>query len=246
MHETYYAGAYWGVRREAVGECARRAEFFFEMLARCDASLGQWYRAGRVARGSPGHLVHTNDREELEKLLLRGRSRTDLDKQIIEDLGFGVRFWNQEPDDRATKASIRCGAYAEPVSNSCLLDLPSQGESAERMQTLSTLLQVLTCMVTAWDPDWGVVNSSRALMELAPDAPMGDAAVGWMTYFSRRRGTVPPLPAPVHIEPVGSLGMLVILTPERFTASNPEHMALGRRVRELLGRAGLLSSRPAE
>src|SRR4051812_37744269 len=96
--ETYYAGVYWGARREDVGECAGRAELFCHMLARGDATLGQWYRAGRTARGSPGHPVHTEDREELKELLLRGRSRTDLDKQIMEDLGFSLRVWNQHPD----------------------------------------------------------------------------------------------------------------------------------------------------
>ncbi|NOK12053.1 hypothetical protein HNS30_23725 [Corallococcus exercitus] len=52
--------------------------------------------------------------------------------------------------------------------------------------------------------------------------------------------TAPPLPAPVRIEPVEDRGTLIILTPERFTASNPEHIALARRVRELLDRAGLM------
>jgi hypothetical protein len=240
LEEAYYVGAYWGVRREPVGECARRAEFFFQLLARCDASLSQWYRRGRVARGSPGHPVNTQHREELEELLLQGRNRTDLHKRVIEELGFGLEVWNQRPDARATTVSIHCGGYTEAVGNVCLLDPPSEGEAAERMLSLPTLIQVLTCMITAWDPDWGVVNSNRSLLELAPDAPKTDAAVGWVTYFARRRGPVPPLPAPVRIEPVGSLGMLVVLTPERFTASNPEHMALGRRVRELLSRAGLL------
>jgi hypothetical protein len=68
-----------------------------------------------------------------------------------------------------------------------------------------------------------------------------DVWVGWVTYLSRRLGRVPPLPAPVRIEPVEDKGMLVILTPERFTASNPEHVALAERVRELLDRAGLLT-----
>jgi hypothetical protein len=238
--ESYYAGAYWKMRREEVGDCARRAELFFHMLARCDASLSQWYRSGRVARGSPGHPVQVNYREELEELLLHGRIRTDLHKQVVEELGFSLHVWNQRPDAKATKLDISCGGFTETVSNVCLLKPPSEGEAAERMLSLPTLLQVLTCMVTAWDPDWGVVNSSRALMELAPNAPQGEAAVGWVTYFARRRGTVPPLPAPVRIEPAASLGTLIILTPERFTASNPEHMALARRVRELLGRAGLL------
>src|SRR4051812_19602436 len=101
--ETYYAGAYWSTRREDIDACTQRAEFFFRMLARCDTSLGQWYRAGRVARGSPGHRVQANDREELKELLLHGRNRTDLHKQVIEDLGFSLRVWNQRPDGKSTK-----------------------------------------------------------------------------------------------------------------------------------------------
>jgi hypothetical protein len=54
-------------------------------------------------------------------------------------------------------------------------------------------------------------------------------------------GTVPPLPAPVRIEPVGELGWLLVLSPERMTASNPEHVAFTARVRELLDRAGLIA-----
>jgi hypothetical protein len=244
MLETYYVGAYWGARREDVGECARRAELFFHRLARCDASLGQWYRRGRVARGSPGHLVRTNDREELEELFLQGRNRTDVGKSVIEDLGFSLHAWNQRPDAKATTLQMSCGVYAETFSNVCLMDLPSEGEAAERMLNVSTLVQVMSCMAIAWDPDWGVANTSLT-MDLIPRTVKGEARVGWMTYLARRRGTVPPLPAPVRIEPVGSLGMLVILTPERFTASNPDHIALGRRVHELLDRAGLLKPQPS-
>lgn len=35
-------------------------------------------------------------------------------------------------------------------------------------------------------------------------------------------------------------GTLIVLTPERFTASNPEQVALAERVRGLLDHAGLL------
>ena len=244
LREVYTVGVYWAARREEVNECARRADLFFQMLAQCDASLGQWYRAGRVARGSPGCPVHVNDRGEIEDLLLRGRNRADLDNSVIEDLGFGLHVWNQRPDARATILDITCGVYTEWVSNVCLLRPPIEGEAAERMLNSPILARILECMATAWDPDWGVVTTHQ-VRDLIPSADEKDAEVGWMNYFSRRRGTVPPLPAPVRIEPVGSLGMLIILTPERFTASNPEHIALGLRVRDLLDRAGLLSPQPS-
>ena len=59
-------------------------------------------------------------------------------------------------------------------------------------------------------------------------------------YFAHHLGAIPPLPTPVRIEPVEDKGSLIILTPERFTVSNPEHVALAERVRELLDGAGLL------
>ncbi|MBZ4336691.1 Imm52 family immunity protein, partial [Corallococcus sp. AS-1-12] len=43
-------------------------------------------------------------------------------------------------------------------------------------------------------------------------------------------------------EPVEDKGTLIILTPERFTVANSEHIALARRVRELLAQAGLMRS----
>ncbi|AEI62440.1 hypothetical protein LILAB_02575 [Corallococcus macrosporus] len=41
-------------------------------------------------------------------------------------------------------------------------------------------------------------------------------------------------------------GTLIVLTPERLTADNPEHVALAERVRELLDRAGLLKPLQAQ
>nr|WP_225937173.1 immunity 52 family protein [Myxococcus sp. RHSTA-1-4] len=94
-------------------------------------------------------------------------------------------------------------------------------------------------MALAWDPDW-VVATSDSYRRLMREPSKSGAFVGWVTYLSRRRGAVPPLPAPVRIEPVEDKGTLIVLTPERLTARNPEHVEQGRRVCELLARAGLM------
>nr|WP_245772532.1 immunity 52 family protein [Myxococcus fulvus] len=94
-------------------------------------------------------------------------------------------------------------------------------------------------MAVAWEPDFVVVMSSAHLQMLRDNDP-SEIWPGWVLYLSRQRGTVPPLPAPVHVEPVADKGTLIVLTPERFTASNPEHVALAEQVRALLDQAGLL------
>jgi hypothetical protein len=237
MQEMYYVGAYWGVRKETALECAQRAELFFHLLARCDPSFAQWYRAGRrIPRELPGCPVHP-DAKEWEKLFLRGRSRTDYG-DVIEDLGFREHVWNAKKEH--TRLHLHCGAYSPwGAGNNCLLYPPTKGPVTERLLRAPVLAEVLTCMVTAWDPDFAVATSDP--MRDLVQKQGREVDVGWLTYLSCRLGTVPPLPAPVRIEPVDSLGWLLILSPERMTASNPEHVALVVHVRELLHRAGLLT-----
>lgn len=174
------------------------------------------------------------------KVLAKDRIRGDINKSLIfEELGFGLTAWNQSPDSAATRIRLRCGGFVPEAPNVCLVELPSQGEGSQRLVEARLLARLLECMAVTWDPDWGVATSSAHRDHVYESGDAGTFA-GWLMYFSRRRGTVPPLPAPVRIEPVESLGTLVILTPERFTLSSPEHVALAARVHTLLERAGLL------
>jgi hypothetical protein len=216
-------------------------DHFFRLLARCDASFDQWYRAGRAPRGVPGRPVRTDHVEELERQLERDKRRASIGKTDNAWRGYSVHAWNRA-GSATSFVRIKCGYTSRGVPNSCIVQPCSTGEDAERLMNAPVLTQVLTCMVEAWDPDSGVINSSEHLIQV-PKADPWEPDVGWVTYLSHRLGTVPPLPAPVRIEPVGSEGTLILLTPERFTVSNPEHVALAARVRELLGRAGLLRAR---
>jgi Immunity protein 52 len=237
MSEWYYVGGYWGPRKETARECARRAELFFHMLARCDPTFTQWYRGGRGApRGSPGHPVRP-DVEEWEQLFLRGRNRTDVGKKVIEDLGFSEIVINHR--NVATSIHLDCGEYSPwGGGNTCLIYPPNEGPVRERILSTPVLAGVLTSVATAWDPDFAVATSTE--MNDLVEKQQREVRVGWLTYLSRRLGKLPPLPAPVRIEPVGKLGWLLVLSPERMTASNPEHVAFTTRVRELLDRAGLI------
>ncbi|NTX08639.1 immunity 52 family protein [Myxococcus sp. CA040A] len=135
---------------------------------------------------------------------------------------------------------MACGGSSEWVGNSCVYTLPSKGPSLERILSASALAALIRRTADAWEPEWGVAISEQHRDVLKPRRPKGTPYVGWVTYLAQHRGTLPPLPSPVRIEPVADKGTLIILTPERFTVSNPEHVALAERVRELLDRAGLL------
>ncbi|WNG50252.1 hypothetical protein F0U60_43565 [Archangium minus] len=233
MVETYYAGAYWHIRKESPEECGRRAESFFKTLVTVDPSFSRWFKLGNSRKQAIQHPVET-DQLTLEKMFRRGKDK------LFEDLGFRLSGWNgEDSDDDACAFHIKCGGYAKEVGNRCLFQLPNTGPNAQRVLTAPVLTGLVRAMAMAWDPDDAIATSDSHRELVSKKGEVGPL-VGWVTYLSRRRGTVPPLPAPVHSERVEDKGTLLVLTPERFTASNPEHIALAERVRELLERAGLL------
>jgi hypothetical protein len=75
------------------------------------------------------------------------------------------------------------------------------------------MTEVLRAMALAWEPEWGVVTTHQYDNMISEQVMPAGTSVGWVMYFSRLRGPVPPLPAPVRIEPVEDKGALVILTP---------------------------------
>ncbi|XXF76746.1 immunity 52 family protein [Myxococcaceae bacterium GXIMD 01537] len=237
--ETYYAGAYWGPRRESPEECAQRAVTFLNLVAACDPLLAHWNKIPKPRGKGRKTPLMPPDLSTLTEAYRRGVNR-EPGGPPIEHLGLTVSAYNDGAGPDFVSVRMHCGSYAEfSTANACVLSLPSKGENAERILTASVLAGIARSMALAWEPDWAVAMS-EAYRAMDDRQGQADIWLGWVTYLARHRGTVPPLPAPVRIEPVEDRGTLIILTPERFTVANLEHVALARRVRELLSRAGLM------
>jgi immunity protein 52 of polymorphic toxin system len=236
MIETYYIGTYWGARQEDAAACAQRLLTLVRLLEPLDPLFARWFQGAKSLKKSlerPLELDLPLLQQYIQRKILRDSRRKPMD-----EAGFSFGLWNGEQGGNDAWLDIYCGEYSKWVGNSCLLKAPYEGPGSERVLTASFQAQALRALATAWDPDWGVGISSAHRNIIEKKFP--EVKVGWVTYLSRRQGRVPPLPAPVRIEPVEELGALVILTSERFTVSNPEHVALSERVGELLDRAGLL------
>jgi hypothetical protein len=241
MGETYYIGAYWGERREDAEACARRTAALVQSLMPMDPLFASWFRSAKSRKQAlqqPLELELSSLQQHIQRKIMR-----DSRRKPMEDLGFRVGLWNGYQGGNDAWLQVACGGYSEWVGNRCVLNAPYKGPGSERALTTPFQVAALRAIATAWEPDWGVAMSHDLWDIIKEKCP--NVRVGWVTYLSRRLGRVPPLPAPVRIEPVEDKGALVILTPERFTASNPEHVALAERVRELLDRAGLLKPPPS-
>jgi len=224
MADFFLTGCYWPARAETVEARARRTSAVLEGLGRCDVSLARWFEKAK----------------SLKKALTREFSLTpEVLSEMLAKKYFG-RFsaWNGHVGDEGTSISAHEGD-AGLFPGTCLLDLTPNGSLWARIGSGTGLGNILRCMVLAWDPEWAIATSHKYWDSLSPRPELGEFA-GWVTYYSRGWGIVPPLPAPTRIEPVEDKGTLVILTPERFSIANPEHLAHAARVQELLKRAGLL------
>ncbi|WP_309896703.1 immunity 52 family protein [Archangium sp.] len=231
MFETYYAGSYWLARPEPVEACARRAERFFHLLERCDPAWTRWFETADSLEEARG-LQFATDAANFQKLFARKENQ-------LGD-GFTFHLWTGDNLEETSGVDGACGSADPRPPSSCVLRPYDEGLIGERVLTAPVMTKVLRAMALAWEPEWGVVTSHQYDDLVSEKVMPAGTSVGWVMYFSRLRGKVPALPAPVRIEPVEDKGTLVTLTPERFTASNPEHVALAARVHGLLDRAGLL------
>jgi hypothetical protein len=231
MMETYYAGSYWLARSESAEACARRAERFFHLLERCDPAWNRWYQPANSFEEARNRQF-TPNAASFQKLFGNQEQRGD------DELSF--HLWTGDSQEETSGVDGACGSADASLPSNCVLRPYKRGPLAERVLTAPVLTEVLRAMALAWEPEWGVVTSHQYDDLVSEQVMPAGTSIGWVMYFSRLRGTMPPLPAPVRIETVEDKGTLVTLTPERFTASNPEHVALAARVHELLDRARLL------
>jgi hypothetical protein len=230
MADSYYAGSYWLARQETAEACAQRAERFFRLLERCDPSWKCWTDAA-AAETVQSTLV-SPDASVFARMFETEDCRQGTD-------GFDFYLFSGDTVATASSVNVTCGSSTSAYPQACVLRLPDAGIVAARVLTAPVMTGVLRAMAVAWEPEWAVMtcNAHREMTSGKGDA---GTFVGWGMYFSWRRGTVPPLPSPIRVEPVEDKGTLIILTPERFSAFNEEHAALADRVHALLKKAGLL------
>ncbi|HLL52083.1 MAG TPA: Imm52 family immunity protein, partial [Myxococcaceae bacterium] len=201
--EHYYAGCYWGERVEPMEVCARRAALLFEGLRRLDPSFARWFELGWSRKQALQHEIDPSE-DGFLKLLSRK-------KYQFTSSTFHFATWNGLPDGESSALDFFCGATDSLVIGSCVVDLPFEGVIAERVRTVGFVTELLRLMAVAWEPVWGLA-AGYELRDLFWNENVDVNSIGWVTYFSRDRGVIPPLPEPCRVEPVGEQGSLVVLT----------------------------------
>lgn len=219
-------GAYWKARREPVERCADRLVAFMSAIPKFDDAFVNWYRLGRSRKDALRQKLDTQNRQELLTLLATGRNRRDTDKEIIEDLGFGVWLWNGETD-REAGFNVTCGLYSEApgLCNNVVLKFPAE---LARLADSAVAMKLLSAAVISWEPDWAGIFSNEAMNNRDWDRK---PFVDWMVYVPQRIASVPSPSTVAHLENGGSV---IVVQPNPPSVDNPEDQERIRRIEQVV------------
>lgn len=238
MIERYYIGAYWGIRKESSEVCAQRLVNLLECLAHCDPCFTRWFKKGQSRKDALQHEVEIDERY-IQALLLDGKNLTDFGNEIIENLGFRIGLWTGGNDEETASLHMTCGCYSSTVAiNSCVINLPYGGQAAERLLHKDIMMDIMNCIVTALEPEWGIVNSN-AYVSSSSGQPANVPRIGWIVYLSSPCDNIPQMPASVQILSQGAKGSFIITTSDLFTVSNVEHVKIANQVTSILEQSGV-------
>ncbi|MGO4569994.1 Imm52 family immunity protein [Rhizobium sp. 2YAF20] len=158
--ERYFAAAYWPARKETVDECTERTSRFLGGLATISDAFSGWRQKAGSRKGALAQKVIAPDATgDIRALLENGRNRRDIDRSIIEELGFGIGLWNSRSETEAMSLSIHCGLYTAVggLSNSVDLRLPYSFDTTSG----ETVLALMRSFAESWEPERVILTTSN-------------------------------------------------------------------------------------
>ncbi len=157
--ERHFAAAYWSSRKESLEECTERASNFVRSLAAVSETLQGWRRKARSRKAALAQrVISTDNNDEIRMLLEKGRNRRDMDRSVIEELGYSFALWNGLSGPNAADLSVGCGIYdVRGVSNAIVLNLPPSFD----LSSGKSVLALTRSFVEAWEPERFILTTSN-------------------------------------------------------------------------------------
>jgi len=184
--------------------------------------FASWYQKGRSSRDTLERPVHPGSDSIILGLMEAGRNRRDIDKSVIEDLGFRIGLWNGAREEgHAASLDVTCGLFAKNINlgNWVVLNLP---EILGDLEKKEPALQALVAVVKAWSPEWaGIISRpSRNTRPFTPGFPFVD----WMIYLNCLNIVPSRLPSSASFVEVDDQGGVVITQDVPVDANDQIHV----------------------
>lgn len=161
--ERYFAAAYWPSCRESLDVCTERTTRFLGNLAAISDTFHCWRKTAKSRKAALlQEVISAEDSDGVRTLLEKGRSRRDMDRSIIEELGYGFGLWNGQAGLDEASLSVRCGIHnVRGVSNAVVLNLPQSFD----LTSGDAVLALTRSFVEAWEPESFVLTTSKRNVE---------------------------------------------------------------------------------
>ena len=235
----YYINAYWGSR---IHRLSRLSDAVFECLS-CLASSHplfiKWMRPSRAHAEAVQQLVPINQLS-IEQLM---HDYVDGKKSVYHTtngIPITIELWNEDVVQNAAVFSLSVilrDTLRQADINTCGVRF----SSIANLSSIERLIDILTCFVSAWDPDVAVVNSYSYLGSNHHQGMF--PPVGWITYVHAASDLLPPLPTAYRVTKLSPGGSLIVASRHQLLGENQEHMSLLDEIGVTLSRSGFLELR---
>jgi len=242
-YPRYRIGFFRGGSPRSLPEIGQRASRWLRGLGEWEPALRTWFHTARSLKASLAKPVDMSP-EALTDYLTRTFERHHREVSIHTWVDLWV--WTPLPElgkGRGVGTNFCMGVLEASEFDSCLLSLTPEGPTAQRLLQTGKLIELCALAARTWDLNYGWIVPDEYADRMPEALQQHKDPTGWMIYLSRRRGRIPPLPAPARVVPVDDLGSIVVVTEEPFRPDNPDHVERADRIFDLLDHAGLMDSR---
>lgn len=179
MIDSFYVGAYWNSRKETLEEVAEKTVNTLSRLKEIDFQFSTWYELGMSRKKALEKKVSLNS-EYIKMLYLKNIKKSEIDNQGYTSHLFSLGLWTGQKDEESSGISFTVGGEfnSNKISNCCVIKLPYEGNSRERLLSLSKAKSLLDILVKEWNPDYALLTSHCLTERLG-----SISKVGWVTYI---------------------------------------------------------------
>jgi hypothetical protein len=178
MIDSFYVGAYWSSRKETLEEVAGKTTRTLKKLGELDSQFSTWYQLGLSRRKALEEKISL-DSENIKTLYQKNSKQGEIDNLGYTSHFFSTGFWTGHKDEEASSISFNVGGEfkTDKLSNSCVIKIPYEGDSRERLLKFETAQSLIDIFVDAWQPDYAVLTSHELNNRLNIVNEFG-----WITY----------------------------------------------------------------
>lgn len=227
MAPQYGISSYWGPRRESPVALAARYVALLDALSAIDPVFGNWFFFGR----KKGTRLAPLSRAEIIELIAKSVTRDDYGKPTpaggyIFGAGNGLM---KEPRHVTSMLSVG-STFPGPYYINCIT-LETASLNAENAAFINShvMKQAILAIASTWEVTWCAAYPSDLLDHWRePERKQMHFKLAWITFVSSRFAPMIAPPASAISERLPDGGLLMLATEERFSTSNPAHLAVAR------------------